>query len=283
MAFTEPFLHKEKPILITESWTSLHPRLIAGFSTKLEGESRVQKNTLNLGLHVGDSTELVLKNREKAAALLGFSGDSWVCAEQVHDHHIQKVGQRKNQDLGFTSYDHAIKGADGLYTDQEGLLLALCYADCVPLYFFAGDRNMIGAAHAGWKGSVGNIGGKMVDIWREEENISPETVFVIIGPSIGSCCYEVDDYVKSKADSVLFDKKITNPPYLEKDSGKYALDLKELNRQLLIASGVKKEHIITSSLCTSCEDNLFFSHRRDNGHTGRMMSFIGISKEDKEN
>ncbi len=178
---------------------------------------------------------------------------------------------------GTTDYQSAIAGTDGLYTEEARLLLALCFADCVPLYFMAPKHGMIGLAHAGWKGTVKNIAGEMVRLWHECEQIPLEDIYVVIGPSIGACCYIVDDRVITRVDRVLEGEE--KLPYKQVSIGQYALDLKELNKVLLIKAGIHEEHIDVSGYCTSCADHLFFSHRRDQGKTGRMMAFIGRKEE----
>lgn len=259
-------------LLMLTDW----PDVVAGFTTKQGGFSEPPFATFNLGLHVGDAEPFVERNRQKLAELLQFPLESWVCCEQTHDSHIEKV-TTCDAGKGTRHLNTAIADTDGLYTNETGILLALCFADCVPLYFIAPKHGMIGIAHAGWKGTVKNIAGEMVRLWHERERIPLEDIVVAIGPSIGSCCYIVDDRVIDAAEKVLGAKEAL--PYREISVGQYALDLKELNRLLLIKEGVREQHIKVSNYCTSCAANVFFSHRRDNGRTGRMMAFIGRKEE----
>ncbi len=156
--------------------------------------------------------------------------------------------------------------------------MTLCYADCVPLYFLAPAHGMIGVAHAGWKGTVNGIARKMVEAWLNE-GIKASEIFAVIGPSICSKCYVVDDYVMDLVQNLLVD--IDEKPYNLISEGQYQLDLKQLNALILQKSGIPNSQIDVTSYCTSCDHELFFSHRRDNGKTGRLMSFIGW-KEDLE-
>lgn len=269
------FQQTEKELLLLQGAHSF-PQIVAGFTTKHGGVSKGAFATFNLGLHVGDDPSFVCSNRQRLADLLQFPLERWICCEQIHDVHIEKVTTGQSG-KGTTDYKSAIAGTDGLYTEEAGLLLALCFADCVPLYFMAPKHGMIGLAHAGWRGTVKNIAGEMVRLWHEREHIPLEDIYVVIGPSIGACCYIVDDRVITHVDRVL--QGGPRLPYKQVSIGQYALDLKELNKVLLIKAGIHKEHIDVSKYCTSCADHLFFSHRRDQGKTGRMMAFIGRKEE----
>ena len=121
-----------------------------------------------------------------------------------------------------------------------------------------------------------NIGAKMIMLW-EKDGIPPEDVFTVIGPAICATCYVVDERVIAQVE-----KLPVSPFYQIVSENQYALDLKALNRALLQQAGVPEKQILVSRYCTSCNPDLFFSHRRDakmTGTTGRMLAFIGI-KED---
>ncbi|MBD1379946.1 peptidoglycan editing factor PgeF [Metabacillus arenae] len=269
---TNSFSHENQSIL---KITQLKD-VVAGFSTKNGGVSKSHFESLNTGLHVHDDPEDVINNRRRIADFLSFPLESWVCAEQTHKDRIKKVS-RLDAGKGATEYLTSIQDTDGLYTGEKGLLLVLCYADCVPIYFYDHDKKLVGVVHAGWKGTVANIAGKMIQRWKQEENSAIESIQAVIGPSICENCYVVDDYVVDQVNKHLH--KSDDKPYEEVSKGQYRLDLKKLNRQLLLKAGLKQEQIHSSSLCTSCHSDLFFSHRRDRGKTGRMMSFIGLKEE----
>ena len=124
-----------------------------------------------------------------------------------------------------------------------------------------------------WKNSL-----KMVSR-LQSEGVSTNEIHVVIGPSICQSCYVVDDKVIDKVQKLLeeYDEK----PYNLISEGQYQLDLKQLNMIMLEKAGIPKSQIEITTYCTSCHNDLFFSHRRDHGHTGRLMSFIGW-KEDIE-
>ncbi len=267
----EPFVLKNESYFTIENWSKHFPELIVGFTTKNGGGSNGVYETLNLGFHVGDDLADVCANREKVAKLLNFPLNNWVGAEQIHDIVLKKITQT-DRGNGSNSYEHSFKGTDGFYTNEEGVLLTLCYADCVPLFFIAPETKMIGTAHAGWKGTVGQIGKQMISAWGRE-GIKPEQIFVAIGPSICEKCYIVDEHVINLVEKLLEDVSVL--PYNLISDGQYSLNLQELNRQILLAAGIPDENILQTGFCTSCNHQEFYSHRRDQGKTGRMLSFIG--------
>ncbi|MDQ0217162.1 peptidoglycan editing factor PgeF [Peribacillus cavernae] len=271
----EPFMLKKEPYFEIESWQSASPGLHAGFTTRNGGTGTAEFDSLNTGFHVGDSLEAVVKNRELLAGHLPFPLQNWVGAEQTHETNIAKIGSG-DKGKGSRDYQSGLRATDGLYTGQKGILLTLVFADCVPLYFFAPRNGYIGTAHAGWKGTVAGIGPKMIGRWNEE-GISSSEIYAFIGPSICGDCYIVDDKVITLVQNMLEDND--EKPYNLISKGQYQLHLQTLNALLLEKAGVPRSQIEVSSLCTSCVRSQFFSHRRDNGKTGRNMSFIGWKEE----
>ncbi|WP_335870534.1 peptidoglycan editing factor PgeF [Bacillus sp. 2205SS5-2] len=267
----EPFTRYGKKTFILSSWMENSSSLIAGFTTKEDGTSLEPYSSLNLGFHVGDQQNLVVENREKVAEEIGFPLSLWVGAEQTHGDQIQEIPQ-KHLGRGAENYTTSLKGTDGLYSAEKGLLLTLAFADCVPIYFFAPKSHLIGIVHAGWKGTIGQIALKMVDKWASM-GVAMSDIQAIIGPSICKNCYKVDDKVIKEIDKIV--TNIDETYYTVKDKGQYLLDLKQVNHAILLNSGLCEENIVTSSLCTSCHSSSFFSHRRDRGKTGRMLGFIG--------
>ena len=267
----EPFVRDNQSYLTIEPWVQQFPGLVAGFTTKTGGVSHGEFASLNLGFHVGDQVTDVCTNRSIVAKELDFPLNRWVGAEQIHDIAVKKV-TKADCGKGADSYDHSIKGTDGFYTNETGILLTLCYADCVPIYFIAPDFGMIGVFHAGWKGTVAQIARQMVEAWNKD-GIKPGDIQVTIGPSICEKCYIVDNRVVNLVENILED--VDGKPYNLINDGQYSLDLRALNRQILLKAGIPAQQIMVTNLCTSCDSELFFSHRRDQGKTGRMLSFIG--------
>jgi polyphenol oxidase len=271
----EPFILKTKEYLVIEEWEKQWPNLVIGFSTKNGGFSNNQYSTLNMGLHVGDNRDVVAQNKQTLAKLIDIPLNKWVATEQTHGINLKKVS---NVDGGRGSFQYtdSILNTDGLYTNDSDVLLTLCYADCVPIFFIDSESKMIGIVHAGWKGSVHGIAREIVEAWRLY-GIQTATIKVAIGPSICKQCYIVDDFVINLVEKRLED--VEKKPYNLIKDNQYQLDLRELNKQILINSGILESNILVTNYCTSCHSEMFFSHRGDGGKTGRMMSFIGW-KED---
>lgn len=268
----EPFILKCSSFFEIEEWTKEHPDLVAGFTTKHGGLSKAPFASLNFGFHVGDKQQTVCENRSRLAAQLDFPQEQWVGAQQTHETIIRKVTNADSGKGAFT-YEDAFKATDGFYTSNPGILLTLAFADCVPLYFLAEKKRIIGVAHAGWKGTVTGIGAEMISILQNKEGINPDEVQVVIGPSICGNCYIVDEPVIRHLQNRL--EAVEEKPYNLIGDNQYQLNLREANRLILIEAGVREDHIKQTQLCTSCHDDVFFSHRKDKGQTGRMISFIG--------
>jgi len=264
----EPFqlnIENENPpsLFLLRPWSDLDG-VTAGFTTR---------QALNSALHVGDDPVSVLRNREKITDRLGWNFASFTCAEQVHSNHVYVVTS-EDSGRGRSDRESAIQDTDALITNEPDVLLAMFFADCVPLYFYDPVTESLGLAHAGWKGTVAEIAVKTVEKMQAVYGVQPENILAAIGPSIGSCCYEVDDNVLRNVRPLLAadDLNVIKPGETE---GRARLDLKHLNRQLMIKAGIMPSRIEISSWCTSCRTDLLFSHRKEKGATGRMMSWLG--------
>lgn len=271
----EPFQLTNEKYLIIKHWFEKYG-LTCGFTTKNDGYSDKVYTSQNFGFHVGDQQVHVIQNRIALAQELQFPLENWVGAEQTHGVHIEYV-QTKDRGKGAKEYDTAFAATDALFTDEKDLLLTMCYADCIPLYFFHPKSQHMAVAHAGWKGTVFEIAKNAIDAFREK-GIHPQEVEVVIGPGICRSCYIVDNYVINKVNDCL--GEIAPSVYNEIAKGQYQLDLKRCNQLILQKYGVLRDNIHTTEYCTSCHESLFFSHRRDDGKTGRLMSFIGLREEE---
>lgn len=265
------FVTKDDLTYLTFTAWEKDEKIIHGFSTRFGGVSQGDLATLNLGFNRGDQEEYVIENYKRISKALGVPFESLVLSKQVHETHIAKVTS-KDCGNGITQ-PNRWESMDGLYTDEKGVTLVTHYADCVPLFFYAPKYGMIGMAHAGWRGTVSEIGSQMVQLWVEKEGIPSSEIEVVIGPSIGPCHFEVDIDV---ADA--FKKQFPNAPFIkyEEDKNKYCIDLWECNKQSLLHAGILEEHIIISGLCTCCYDQIFFSHRKTGGKRGTLGAFMSL-------
>ncbi|MEN2766530.1 peptidoglycan editing factor PgeF [Ornithinibacillus xuwenensis] len=267
----EIFQYDDKSLLQLDKWQTINPGLRAGFTSRNGGVSQKPFFTNNLGLHVFDHKNDVILNRQGLSETVGIPLSNWVAGEQVHQTSIHIV-EAGDAGKGSTSTDSAIKGVDGLITKEKGILCTAFFADCVPLFFFDPITEYIGIAHAGWKGTVGQIAEKMVKELRAL-GVNVEDLLVAIGPCISKEKYEVDEYVKERI-PIKHCENVLTPIGNEH----YLLDLKQLNVEILLQSGVIRNNIDITNFCTFSDDALFFSHRRDNGKTGRMLGYIGYTR-----
>lgn len=267
------FKQEHKSTLLIQNPASFTRGIQAGFSTRKGGASIGEYQSLNLGYHVNDKEEHVTKNRHILAAAVGDPLENWVFAEQTHRDQIVKVPHILKGSGAF-SQAGAIKDTDGLYTKENDIVLALLYADCIPLYFQAPEKHLIGLAHAGWKGTVLNIAGKMIKLWEDAEGVNRSDIQAVIGPGISKAQYEVDERIIKAVDDTMNELAIEVKPYQKLETGTFLLDLKKMNVLLLRNAGLHDSQIHVSPICVNREEEHFFSHRRAKGQTGRMAAWI---------
>ncbi|NLA57710.1 MAG: peptidoglycan editing factor PgeF [Firmicutes bacterium] len=248
---------------------ALPASVVCGFSGRQGGVSKGAYTSLNLGLHVGDQEEHVVENRRRFCEALDIDLEGWVAAEQVHGNDVAVVG-RKDRGRGAFSRVTALPAVDGLVTKEAGVWLTCYYADCVPLIFWDTRGRAVGIAHAGWRGTLAQVGMRVVEAMVETFCLGPKDIHVLVGPAIGSCCYSVGEEL-----AVLFEEKFGEKPLIRKE-GRIHLDLKAANRESLVRGGIPPGQVYLSKLCTSCLPGVFFSHRRDKSPTGRMAAVIGL-------
>lgn len=258
-------------LLLLQPWLA-EEGLTAGFTTR---------HANNTALHVGDDPAKVVAAREAIASKLGFPFEAWTCAEQVHGNEA-KVVTRDIAGSGRFDRESAIQHADALVTNEPDVLLAMFFADCVPLYFYDPVTRSLGLAHAGWKGTVADVAARTVEKMGKAFGAKPADIRAAIGPSIGGCCYEVDEAVLKHVRPLLADlpdvqvSDGSNRVVTPSREGRARLDLKQLNRHLMIKAGILPSRIEMTSWCTGCRTDVFFSHRMENGNAGRMTSWIGM-------
>lgn len=240
------------------------------FTTRCGGSSKGSYESLNMAFHVGDDPANVLENRRRMCAYLGAEVKDLVAGQQVHGTRVHPVTET-DRGKGACDLESAIPETDGLITDARGLLLSSYYADCVPVMILDPVRRVIGLAHAGWKGTVGQIAGKMVMEMVMNFHTEPKDCLAVIAPSIGPCCYEIDSPVLERVQ-----ESFNWWPELVRQSapGRWRLDLWQANRAVLSEVGLLSENIAVAGLCTACHPELFFSYRGQSGVCGRMASLI---------
>ncbi len=190
---------------------------------------------------------------------MGIDPDDIAFCGQVHGNKV------------VTTCDKHIETADGIMTDKGGIALVTFYADCVPLYFLDTVNKAIAISHAGWRGTTLHIGANTLYAMNGAYGTQPDDCIVVIGPSIGKCCFEVD-YPVAEEFRQTFARIDDILDY--RGHGKYHIDLPEANASLLRECGVLEENIYKSNICTSCTSHILFSYRSEKGTNGRMAAVI---------
>lgn len=246
--------------------------LVHAVTTRAGGVSPAPWDSLNLSWARPDADPNVVENRRRVCQALEIPASRLVQAGQIHGVKVTAVGIR---DAGRGALERAtvLPPSDGVITDATDLYLFACFADCVPLLFYDPGRPAVGIAHAGWRGTVGSMAGEMARAMRATYGTRPEDLRVVIGPSIGPCCYEVGTDVIAAARTMLPD---AGDLLLGVNEHHAHFDLWRANQTTLLRAGVLPEHIETSGLCTVHHAQDFFSHRATAGQTGRFAALIGL-------
>jgi len=224
----------------------------------------------SMALHTGEELERIVENRNKLSILLNINHKiHYVVANQTHSDHIEIID--KEQTKGWQDAEDAVKDCDALITNKDNVILTMLTADCVPVLMYDKEKKVVAAVHAGWKGTEKKIVAKTVKKMIERYGCKAENIEVGIAPSIGKCCYEVGEDVASHF--------LKYGLSLEKKGEKHMLDLPDINERQLLEVGIKEENIEMSGICTSCQNNEYFSYRKEKGCSGRFMSLIGMKVE----
>lgn len=265
----EPFVWQENGLFRLAAWEQAYP-VVAGMTSRVGPDGGPEP--FNLALHVDDDPQRVVARREALCRVLGLPPEAFTCAEQVHGNRIVRV-TAQDRGRGRLARETAFSATDGMHTDVPNVLLAAFFADCVPLFFLDPVRRVIGIAHAGWRGTVLDVAGEMVRSLAVHYDTRPRDLRVAIGPSIGPCCYEVDERVAA-ALRTTFGDDVPAGVLTAKGGGRYWLDLRRANQKLCERAGILPENIEVTSVCTSCATGRFFSHRAEKGRAGRMAAFV---------
>lgn len=289
------------PLMLVPGWKGkgIGDWLWHGFSTRLGGTSRAfcgedAPGELNLGFTAADERDAVAQNRRLLAeAVTEDAATPVVALRQFHSNLVVVISEEDAR-------RERPRKADGAITAAPGMLLAIQTADCIPVLVADKRRKVVGAFHAGWRGTVKRIVELGVGRMRLEFGCRPEDMIAAIGPGVGQCCYAVGQEVLSQFESQfryaadLFREVFDSDPVRTKypmlfltqrapghspTGPELHLDLIEANRRQFLDAGLNPSAIRVIRGCTSCHTDLFFSHRASRGHAGRMMSVIGIRQK----
>lgn len=237
-----------KPGILQSQLLSFDERIVHAYTTRFLGDMRTNEPRAHL------------------KTLLDVASFFTVGAKQVHGADIHIV---REEDFGKT-----VQGVDGLVAAQNELsqhvLLGVITADCVPILFADVKQGIVGAAHSGWRGTLGRIGKHTIDAMRSLGS-EPKDIMVGIGPHIGPCCYDVQGD-RAQVFTTAFDAAVVS----HRDGRSY-LDLAEAVKQTVLACGVLPEHIDHSEACTASNPHVFYSYRNKGLQPyGEQIAVIGV-------
>jgi polyphenol oxidase len=227
------------------------PNATVTFTTRQGGVSEGAYESLNLGILTDDDPARVTENRRRAADQAGVPPDRMAMGWQVHGTDLREWSEAPPDRAYAEPGGKDLPRLDGHLTRQPGLGLLVLVADCFPVALSDGEQAAM--LHCGWRPLAGGIVEKALGRFER-------TPAAAVGPGIGGCCYEVgDEVLEAFAD-------------VEGAAAGRMLDLRTVISAKLAAAGVSDvQHV---DRCTSCEPELYFSHRRDGGVTGRQAGII---------
>lgn len=260
------------------SWAMPGEGFVHGFPERTGGVSTGLRRSLNLGRRWGDDEANVLENRRLLAMHAGYDPGQLHATRHVHGTNVWNVRDTRHESDAY----------DGIVSDVPGAVLGAFAADCVPILFADPAAHIVGACHAGWRGTIGsspgpdvpasttgvvtNVIAAMVALGARADRIR-----VALGPSIGPCCFEVGDEVVAEF-RAAFARQGGEPAGLVVDGPrKQHIDLRVANRTVAERAGVHPESIDDRPPCTKCEADRFFSYRRDGREGGVHMAYIGLA------
>jgi len=233
--------------------------------TRQGGVSPSPWNSLNLGSTVGDESGNVDENKRRALRAMGVKPETVYDVWQVHSNKIVITNAPR-----AISQPH--QKADGILTTEPGVTLLMRFADCVPILIHDPANKVVGIVHAGWQGTVKKIAAKLVERMVDVYGTCPKDLLVGIGPSIGPQSYEVGTDVIKKVYDAFGDA--ADSLLIKYNNETVHFDLWHANEKLFRDSGV--ENIEVAGICTASNIRDWFSHRAEQGRTGRFGAMIKL-------
>jgi len=243
--FKESFINNKKVFI-----SDLIPELTHFFTTR---ESFLKTKDENF-------EEQVRLNKTDICNYLKISQDNLISAKQIHSANIQIA------DIGTNFYPDT----DAIILTNKEQAACLNFADCTPVVIYDKENNIAAVVHAGWRGTAQSIAQKTVLKMQKEFNSEPKNISAVIGPAISICCYNVGEEVYTKLKETVSD---FSGLYNIKDNNIY-IDLKGINKKQLTDTGVKTVDVCP--FCTCCDNNIFFSYRKENRTTNRHNAVIKL-------
>lgn len=243
------------------------PSLKHGIFTRKGGYSQGPWGTLNTGGTVGDDAKTVFKNHTRMYEALHVNAQKTCTVWQIHGADTVLVS-------GPVRGRRWIALADGMVTDQPDTPLVMRFADCTPVMFYDARQGVIGMAHAGWRGTVAGAGISTLRTMQQAYGCKLADIHAGIGPAIGPERYQVGEEVVAAVQKYFgtLDGRMPEGPLIKRDpaDGTAYFNLWAANRLDLERNGLESEQIEVASICTATNTDEFYSHRAEQGRTGRF-------------
>ncbi|WP_363318654.1 peptidoglycan editing factor PgeF [Massilibacteroides sp.] len=244
-------------------------------TTRQGGISEGNYTSFNLGAYCGDSPDAVRENRKRLCSALGVQSTDLYIPLQTHETEIRIIDEHFLT-LSKEEKQNALKGVDALLSSLPDIAIAVTTADCVPLLIYDPIKQVIGAVHAGWRGTVNRLAAKVVEKMVQAYSTTPSDLQIGIGPCIGQDAFEVGEEVVDAFREANFPSSIH---YYNKLSGKAHIDLIKANIHQLTEVGVNEQKIELSGICTYTQHKTFYSARRLGINSGRFLTGILLNKK----
>lgn len=253
-----------QPILFADKMQAAGIR--HGFTTRQGGVSQGAFTSFNLG-DVGDNPQALLENQQRFEGYTGLPFSALVEIQQVHQTQVLWVGSDTsiNPASGPRRFDASL-------TTRSDVVLAVRTADCVPILVACKQPECVAAVHAGWRGTLNQIIGNTIEQMVARLGCDPINLMAAIGPCIHKSHFEVGPEVYQPFAEAFGEEVVV------RHQGVVFVDLVAANHKLLVGAGLHEDAIEVLPYCTCENEQMFFSYRRDQGHTGRQLSYISLMK-----
>lgn len=234
------------------------------FTTRRGGVSENEYQSMNLRVNCDDKRENILKNYEIICTELGIDPKKLVLSKQVHGVDIADV---TSADFGNGLYkQNRFTSADALVTAERGVPLVTFYADCVPVFLLDKRQGVLALIHSGWKGTAARISALCAEHMHNAYGTDYGDIIAAIGPSVQACHFEVGDEVADIFRSAFGDGCIVS------GYEKPHINLQKCVLDTLVDAGIPRGSITDSGICTYCNGDMFYSHRRSGDKRGTMAA-----------
>jgi YfiH family protein len=259
--------YRDQPGLLQFKHLAEYAGLVHAVSTRSIGSNPGE--VFDLAWAPGEDPAQMRRRVAAVAAALSTDPLQVCCVRQVHGSRVCCIDELPAPD---SSAPCSMPGdGDALVTAQPGIVLLIRVADCVPVLLYDPVKQVVAAVHAGWKGTLADITGKTVSCMCENYGCRPSDLLAGIGPSIGPCCFTVGEEVTEQ-----FRMAAGLADCVKSGCDGTRVDLPQTNRVELLRSGLLPHNVEMAGQCTACRLDIFFSHRGEQGKTGRFGLFAGL-------